>query len=63
VPTAIKSLAARLGDGNAEAWGAALRVFELSYSRPAETAEVAMTDIEPMGVAGMTPADRAVVIR
>src|SRR3954451_15602562 len=54
VPAAIKSLAAHLGDGNAESWRAALRVFELSYGKPAETVEVDTTDMDPMRVAEMT---------
>src|SRR5262245_5869581 len=36
VPPAIKSLKAHLGDGDPEAWRAALRVFEHAFGRPQE---------------------------
>jgi hypothetical protein len=42
---------------------AALRVFELSYGKPAETVEVDTTDMDPMRVAEMTQAERATIIR
>src|SRR4051794_14920284 len=58
VPAAIKSLAAHLGDGDASAWRAALRVFELSYGKPAETLEDAPEDIDPFHVADLTRAER-----
>jgi hypothetical protein len=38
VPPAIKSLRAHLGDGDPNAWRAALRVFEHSFGRPPEQA-------------------------
>jgi hypothetical protein len=59
VPAAIKSLAAHLGDGDPAAWRAALRVFELSYGKPAETLEDSPEDLDPFKVASMTQAERA----
>jgi hypothetical protein len=54
VPAAIKSLAAHLGDGDPVAWRAALRVFELSYGKPAETVELDLDIVDPLHVAEMT---------
>jgi hypothetical protein len=63
VPAAIKSLAAHLGDGDATAWRAALRVFELSYGKPAETPEDVPEDVDPFQVAAMSPAERSRLVR
>ena len=63
VPAAIKSLAAHLGDGNPDGWRAALRVFELSYGKPAETPEDVPEDVDPFQVAAMSPAERAELVR
>lgn len=38
MPPAIKSLRAHLGDGDPNAWRAALRVFEHAFGRPQELA-------------------------
>jgi hypothetical protein len=62
VPAAIKSLAAHLGDGEASSWRAALRVFELSYGRPAETIELDPVTLDPFQVAEMTPAERGILL-
>jgi hypothetical protein len=62
VPAAIKSLAAHLGDGDASAWRAALRVFELSYGRPAETIELDPVTLDPFQVAEMTQAERGILL-
>lgn len=62
MPAAIKSLAAHLGDGEATAWRAALRVFELSYGKPAETIEIDPITVDPFEVAAMTPAERGVLL-
>lgn len=62
VPAAIKSLAAHLGDGDPVAWRAALRVFELSYGRPAETIEIAPETLDPFMVTQMTQAERGVMM-
>jgi hypothetical protein len=62
VPAAIKSLAAHLGDGDATAWRAALRVFELSYGKPAETIEIAPETLDPFQVGEMTQAERGVLL-
>ena len=59
VPLAIKCLAAHLGDGDPAAWRAGLRVFELSYCKPAETPEDIPEDVDPFQVAAMTPLERA----
>ena len=63
VPAAIKSLAAHLGDGDPAGWRAALRVFELSYGKPAETPEDIPEDVDPFQVAAMSPAERAELVR
>ena len=62
VPLAIKSLATHLGDGDASAWRAALRVFELSYGKPAETIEVDTATRDPFMIAQMTTAERDVIL-
>jgi hypothetical protein len=62
VPAAIKSLAAHLGDGDPVAWRAALRVFELSYGKPAETVELDVDVVDPLHVAEMTSAERALLL-
>jgi hypothetical protein len=62
VPAAIKSLAAHLGDGEASAWRAALRVFELSYGKPAETIDVDPETLDPFMVAQMTSAERGALM-
>jgi hypothetical protein len=62
VPAAIKSLAAHLGDGDPVAWRAALRVFELSYGKPAETVELDLDVVDPLHVAEMTSAERAQLV-
>jgi hypothetical protein len=59
VPAAIKSLAAHLADGDPLAWRAALRVFELSYGKPAETVELDLDVVDPLHVAEMSAAERA----
>ena len=59
MPAAVKSLAAHLGDGDPAAWRGALRIFELSYGKPAETPEDMPEDIDPFDVASMTPLERA----
>jgi hypothetical protein len=41
------------------AWRAALRVFELSYGKPAETVELDLDLVDPLHVAEMTSAERA----
>ena len=48
VPAAIKSLAAHLGEGDPDAWRAALRVFELSDGKPAETVETRCRACRPV---------------
>jgi hypothetical protein len=55
-------LAAHLGEGDPDAWRAALRVFELSYGKPAETLEDLPEDIDPFHVAEMTQPERARLI-
>jgi hypothetical protein len=62
VPAAIKSLAAHLGDGDPVAWRAALRVFELSYGKPAETVELDLDVVDPLHVAEMTAPERALLV-
>jgi hypothetical protein len=62
VPAAIKSLAAHLGEGDPVAWRAALRVFELSYGKPAETVELDLDVVDPLHVAEMTSAERALLV-
>ena len=62
VPAAIKSLAAHLGDGDPVAWRAALRVFELSYGKPAESVELDLDVVDPLHVAEMTSAERALLV-
>ena len=62
MPAAIKSLAAHLGDGDPVAWRAALRVFELSYGKPAETVELDLDVVDPLHVAEMTSAERALLV-
>ncbi len=44
------------------AWRAALRVFELSYGKPAETVEVDLDVVDPLHVAEMTSAERALLV-
>jgi hypothetical protein len=57
-------LAAHLGDGDPDAWRAALRVLEHAFGRPGEMPEDTMpVDIDPLGVASMTQAQRAALIR
>lgn len=63
VPAAIKSLAAHLGEGDPDAWRAALRVFELSYGKPAETVELDVEHVDPLHVGEMTAAERSVLLR
>lgn len=47
VPAAIKSLRAHLGDGDPNAWRAALRVFEHAFGRaPEQVEEFAMPAVE-----------------
>ncbi len=62
MPAAIKSLAAHLGDGDPSAWRAALRVFELSYGKPAETIEIDPETLDPFMVTQMTQAERGVLM-
>jgi hypothetical protein len=62
VPAAIKPLAAHLGEGDPVAWRAALRVFELSYGKPAETVELDLDVVDPLHVAEMTAAERALLV-
>jgi hypothetical protein len=62
VPAAIRSLAAHLGDGDASSWRAALRVFELSYGKPAETIEIDPETLDPFMVAQMTQAERGALM-
>jgi hypothetical protein len=52
-------LDAHLGEGDPAAWRAALRAFELSYGKPAESAEI---DVDPLRVREMTGAERAALI-
>ena len=59
---AVKSLAAHIGDGNPDAWRAALRVFELAYGKPAETIELDTETLDPLHVAQMTSAERGVLL-
>jgi hypothetical protein len=62
VPAAIKSLAAHLGDGDPQAWRAALRVFEQAFGRPVDVVEELDLDVvDPLQV-GMTPAERAALV-
>jgi hypothetical protein len=61
-PAAIKSLAAHLGDGDPVAWRAALRVFELSCGKPAEIVELDLDEVDPLHVAEMTSAERALLV-
>ena len=63
MPAAIKSLAAHLNGGEPTAWRAALRVFELSYGKPAETPEDIPEDVDPFQVAAMSPAERSQLVR
>ena len=44
-------------------WRAALRVFELSYGKPAETVELDLDVVDPLHVAEMTSAERALRCR
>ncbi len=62
MPAAIKSLAAHLGEGDPLSWRAALRVFELSYGKPAETVELDFDVVDPLHVAEMTPVERAALV-
>jgi hypothetical protein len=62
VPAAIKSLAAHLGDGDPVAWRLALRVFELSYGKPAETVELDLDAVDPLHVGEMTSTERALPV-
>ena len=62
MPTAVKSLAAHLGDGDPVAWRAALRVFELSYGKPAESVELDLDVVDPLHLAEMTSAERALLV-
>jgi hypothetical protein len=62
VPAAVKSLRAHLGEGDPVAWRAALRVFELSYGKPAESVELDLDVVDPLHVAEMTPAERAQLV-
>jgi hypothetical protein len=39
-----------------------LRVFELSYGKPAETVEVDLDVVDPLHVAEMTAAERALLV-
>jgi hypothetical protein len=41
---------------------AALRVFELSYRKPAETVELDLENVDPMHLAEMTSAERNVLL-
>ena len=59
----MKYLAAHLGDGHPAGWRAALRVFELSYGKPAETPEDIPQDVDPFQVAAMSQAERAELVR
>ena len=59
MPAAIKRLVAHLRDGDPAGWRAGLRVFELSYGKPAETPEDLPEDLDPFQVASMTPLERA----
>jgi hypothetical protein len=64
VRTAIASLKAHLADGDPGAWRAALRALEHYIGRPGETLEDAIpVDLDPLGVASMTQAQRAALIR
>jgi hypothetical protein len=62
VPAAIKSLAAHLGDGEASSWRAALRVFELSYGKPAETVELETENLDVFMVQQMTSPERQAIL-
>jgi hypothetical protein len=62
VPLALRSLAAHLGTGEASSWRAALRVFELSYGKPAGTVELDLDVVDPLRVAEMTSAERALLV-
>jgi hypothetical protein len=48
VPAAIRSLKAHLGDGNPNAWRAALRVVEHQLGKPAEQTDPQMLDARAM---------------
>ena len=62
VPAAIKSLRAHVGDGDPGDWRAALRVFELSYGKPAETVEVELDQVDPLRIGEMTREERGVLV-
>jgi hypothetical protein len=57
VPAAIRSLRAHLGDGNPNAWRAALRVVEHQLGKPAE-----QTDMQTIDARAMTPEQRKAAI-
>jgi hypothetical protein len=57
VPAAIRSLRAHLGDGNPNAWRAALRVVEHQLGKPAE-----QTDLPTIDARAMTPEQRQAAI-
>jgi hypothetical protein len=58
VPAAVKSLKAHLGDGDPNAWRAALRVFEQAFGRPVDAGEEDVEPVDPLGVAQMTSEQR-----
>jgi hypothetical protein len=60
LPPAIKSLKAHLGDGDPEAWRAALRLFEHTFGRPAElpAEEEDLQVGSPGDIQAMTPEER-----
>ena len=46
-----------------DGWRAALRVFDLSYGKLAETPEDFPDDLDPFQVAAMSPAERSQLVR
>lgn len=62
MPAAIKSLRAHLGNGDPDAWRAALRVFEQAFGRPIEVVKDDDPHVsDPLDVAHMTRAQRDVL--
>lgn len=64
MPAAVKSLRARLGDGDPAAWRAALRVFEQAHGRPSELVEEEHDPalLDPLDVVSMSPLERGRLI-
>jgi hypothetical protein len=54
VPSAIKSLKAHLGDGDPDAWRAALRVFEHAFGRAPEQIEEMPVISDPDDIANLS---------